>query len=205
MLIKNSPEVILFSDGLHFILLGMSISTRSKRTLSLTQMLTLSRNVTHPNWTFGAAMLEIPSSTDRFSLLRAQWLAQLTLTCLNCLYFLILNMKTRYFNKMPPPPNQFAKILTDCLNERFHNRWMAGVAGKSGHLDFQTCHLLVYLYFWGQVKQNVYNKPIRSVHHLKHWIQESSASVNPEILQNVWGELEYRLKRMQSDQKMAHT
>jgi hypothetical protein len=48
-------------------------------------------------------------------------------------------------------------------------------------------------YFWGYVKQTVYNVRIHNVQHLKQRIREVAASVTPDVHGRVWQEVEYHL------------
>ena len=83
-------------------------------------------------------------------------------------------------------------IVCDFLNETFPNRWI----GRNGPtlwpprspditpLDF---------FLWGYVKDRVYRTPVRDVETLQSRIIEVLATVNEEMLENTWREIEYRL------------
>lgn len=146
MLNENFLELILFSDGLPFILLGSSIGTMSGYGQRLTRLFTMSTNVTHPTSTFGAALLEIASS-DRCSF------AESTVTSTTYLdmpqLFLLTQIENEnlVFQQYGTPFPHFAKMWTDFLNERFPNKWIVKGGRKSGHLNSQTWHL--WMFFLG--------------------------------------------------------
>ena len=48
-------------------------------------------------------------------------------------------------------------------------------------------------FLWGYVKDRVYRMPVRDVETLQSRIIEVLASVNEEMLENTWREIEYRL------------
>ena len=50
------------------------------------------------------------------------------------------------------------------------------------------------LFFWGFVNDLVYRTPVRDIRDLKQRIQEAIAQVTPAILENVWENLEQRLR-----------
>ena len=89
-------------------------------------------------------------------------------------------------------PPHWGLIVRDFLNETFPNQWI----GRNGstawpprspditHLDF---------FLWGYVKDKVYRTPVRDVETLQSRIIEVLATVNEEMLENTWREIEYRL------------
>lgn len=142
MLNENFLELILFSDGPPFVLLGSSTGTMSGYGQRITRLFTMSTNVTHPKSTFGAALLEIASS-DRCSF------AESTVTSTTYIdmpeLFLLTQIEHENQQYGTPFPH-FAKMFTDFLNERFSNKWIVRGGQKSGHLNSQTWHLWIFIF-----------------------------------------------------------
>ena len=89
-------------------------------------------------------------------------------------------------------PPHWGLIVRDFLNETFPNRWI----GRNGPTPWPPrspdITLLDFL-LWVYVKDRVYRTPVRDVETLQSRIIEVLATVNDEMLENTWREIEYRL------------
>ena len=89
-------------------------------------------------------------------------------------------------------PLHWGLIVRDFLNETFPNRWI----GRNGPTPWPPRSpdiIPLDFFLWGYVKDRVYRKPVRDVETLQSRIIEILATVNEEMLENTWREIEYRL------------
>ena len=89
-------------------------------------------------------------------------------------------------------PPRWGLIVRDFLNETFPNRWI----GRNGPTPWPPRSPDITpldFFLWGYVKDRVYRTPVRDVETLQSRIIEVLTSVNEEMLENTWREIEYRL------------
>ena len=89
-------------------------------------------------------------------------------------------------------PPLWGLIVRDFLNETFPNRWI----GRNGPTPWPPRSPDITpldFFLWGYVKNRVYRTPVRDVETLQSRIIEVLATVNEEMLENTWREIEYRL------------
>ena len=89
-------------------------------------------------------------------------------------------------------PPHWGLIVRDFLNETLPNRWI----GRSGPTPWPPRSPDITpldFFLWGYVKDRVYRTPVRDVETLQSRIIEVLATVNEEMLENTWREIEYRL------------
>ena len=89
-------------------------------------------------------------------------------------------------------PPHWGLIVRDFLNETFPNRWI----GRNGPTPWPPRSPDITpldFFLWGYVKNRVYRTPVRDVETLQSRIIEVLATVNKEMLENTWREIEYRL------------
>ena len=89
-------------------------------------------------------------------------------------------------------PPHWGLIVRDFLNETFPNRWI----GRNGPTPWPPRSPDITpldFFLWGYVKHRVYRTPVRDVETLQSRIIEVLATVNEEMLENTWREIEYRL------------
>ena len=81
------------------------------------------------------------------------------------------------------------------LDETFPERWIGRGGGDSWRAWPPRSPDLTPLDFflWGYVKDRVYRVKIKDLTHLMTRITDVINSIRPEMLANVWRELEYRL------------
>ena len=95
------------------------------------------------------------------------------------------------FQQDGPPPH-WGLIVRDFLNETFPNRWI-GRNGPTPWLPRSPDITPLDFFLWSYVKDRVYRTPVRDVETLQSQIIEVLATVNEEMLENTWCEIEYRL------------
>jgi hypothetical protein len=79
--------------------------------------------------------------------------------------------------------------VRESLNKTFPNRWF----GRSGPIPWSPPSpdiITLDFFFWGCVKDEVFRPKIGSV---VERINSAVASVKPQMLENTWREIEYRL------------
>ena len=89
-------------------------------------------------------------------------------------------------------PPHWGLIVRDFLNETFPNRWI----GRNGPTPWPPRSPDITpldFFLWGYVKDRVYRTPVRDVETLQSRIIEVLATVNEEMLENTWREIECRL------------
>ena len=89
-------------------------------------------------------------------------------------------------------PPHWGLIVRDFLNETFPNRWI----GRNGPTPWPPRSPDITpldFFLWGYVKDRVYRMPVRDVETLQSRIIEVLGTVNEEMLENTWREIEYRL------------
>ena len=89
-------------------------------------------------------------------------------------------------------PPHWGLIVRDFLNETFPNRWI----GRNGPTPWPPRSPDITpldFFLWGCVKDRVYRTPVRDVETLQSRQIEVLATVNEEMLENTWREIEYRL------------
>ena len=89
-------------------------------------------------------------------------------------------------------PPHWGLIVRDFLNETFPNRWI----GRNGPAPWPPRSPDITpldFFLWGYVKDRVYRTPVLDVETLQSRIIEVLATVNEEMLENTWREIEYRL------------
>ena len=89
-------------------------------------------------------------------------------------------------------PPHWGLIVRDFLNETFPNRWI----GRNGPTPWPPRSPDITpldFFLWGYVKDRVYRTPVCDVETLQSRIIEVLATVNEEMLENTWREIEYRL------------
>ena len=89
-------------------------------------------------------------------------------------------------------PPHWGLIVRDFLNETFANRWI-GRNGRTPWPPRSPDITPLDFFLWGYVKDGVYTTPVRDVETLQSRIIEVLATVNEEMLENTWREIEYRL------------
>ena len=103
--------------------------------------------------------------------------------------------RTVIFQQDGAPPH-YAKIVRDYLNSTLPQRW-CGRGGGRGYLAWppRSPDLTPLDFFlWGHVKNLVYQEKIRDIDHLKTRILDAINSVTPDMLKQVWRQLDYRLE-----------
>ena len=83
-------------------------------------------------------------------------------------------------------------IVREFLNETFRNRWI----GRNGPTPWPPRSPDITpldFFLWGYVKDRVQRTPVRDVETLQSRVIEVLATVNEEMLENTWHEIEYRL------------
>ena len=89
-------------------------------------------------------------------------------------------------------PPHWGLIVRNFLNETFPNRWI----GRNDPTPWPPRSPDITpldFFLWGYVKDRVYRTPVRDVETLQSRIIEVLATVNEEMLENTWREIEYRL------------
>lgn len=89
-------------------------------------------------------------------------------------------------------PCHYSLIVQEALNNRFPDRWI----GRNGPIMWppRSPDLTpLDFFFWGYVKNLVYAEKIRDLQHLRERIYAAITTVTPEMLQNTWREVDYRL------------
>ena len=89
-------------------------------------------------------------------------------------------------------PPHWGLIVRDFLNETFPNRWIRR-NGPTPWPPRSPDITPLDFFLWGYVKDRVYRTPVRDVETLQSRIIEVLATVNEEMLENTWREIEYRL------------
>lgn len=89
-------------------------------------------------------------------------------------------------------PPHFAFHVREHLNECFPQRWI-GRAGPTAWPPRSPDLTPLDFFFWGYIKNIVYKTPVVDLDDLRRRIIAACATVTPEMLQNTWQELEYRL------------
>ena len=84
--------------------------------------------------------------------------------------------------------------MRDYLDDTFPNMWIGRGGGEWRVWPPRSPDLTpLDFYLWGYVKQVVYSVKVRDVYHLMDGIEEAVATITPEVLADVWRELDYRL------------
>ena len=88
--------------------------------------------------------------------------------------------------------SHFSCLVTDVLNERFHDAWIA----RGGPIPWpprspDLCPLDIFL--WGYIKNIVYAEKIRNIHHLQERITSAIETVTRDMIQKTWQEIEFSL------------
>ena len=89
-------------------------------------------------------------------------------------------------------PPHWGLIVRDFINETFPNRWI----GRNGPTPWPPRSpdiTPLNFFLCGYVKDRVYKTPVRDVETLQSRIIGVLATVNEEMLENTWREIEYRL------------
>ena len=89
-------------------------------------------------------------------------------------------------------PQHWDLIVRDFLNKTYPNRWI----GRNGLTPWPSRSpdiTSLDFFLWGYVKDRVYRTPERDVETLQSRIIDVLATVNEEMLENTWCEIEYRL------------
>ena len=89
-------------------------------------------------------------------------------------------------------PPHWGLIVCDFVNETFPNRWI----GRNGPTPWPPRSPDITpldFFLWGYVKDRVYRTPVRDVETLQSRIIEVLSTVNEEMLENTWREIEYHL------------
>ena len=102
--------------------------------------------------------------------------------------------ETAIFQQDGAPPH-YANITRDYLNETFPQRWVGRGGGQGWRAWPPRSPDLTPLDFflWGYVKDKVYQVKIRDLTHLMARVTEVIESIPPDMIANVWREVEYRL------------
>ena len=98
----------------------------------------------------------------------------------------------RFVFQQDGAPPHWGLIVRDFLNETFPNRWV----GRNGPTPWPPRSPDITpldFFLWGYVKDRVYRTPVRDVETLQSRIIEVLATVNEEMLENTWREIECRL------------
>ena len=90
-------------------------------------------------------------------------------------------------------PPHFANITLTFLDEQFPARWIGRgspcITWSAGLPDLTPPDFFV----WGFVKGQVYRTPVRDMADLQGKIYVAANKASPQLLQNTWVEVEYRL------------
>lgn len=97
-----------------------------------------------------------------------------------------------YIFQQDGAPPHYSNAVRTYLNETFPARWI----GRRGPIEWppRSPDLTPLDFFlWGYIKTIVYQTPVRNLGELRQRIIDACESVTPQMLQNVWREVEYRL------------
>ena len=78
------------------------------------------------------------------------------------------------------------------LDATFRNRWIE----RDGPTPCPTRSpdiTPVDFFLWGYVKDKVFSTPVRDITNLKARITDAFATINEDMLENTWREIDYRL------------
>ena len=89
-------------------------------------------------------------------------------------------------------PPHWGLIVCDILNKTFPNQWI-GRNGPTSWPPRSPDITSLDFFLWGYVKDRVYRTPVRDVETFQSRIIDVFATVNEEMLENTWREIEYRL------------
>ena len=82
--------------------------------------------------------------------------------------------------------------VRDYLNECFPQQWIGG-DGPTAWPPRSPDLTSLDFFFWGYIKDIVYRTPVVDLENLRGIIVATCGNVTPEMLQNIWRELKYRL------------
>lgn len=97
-----------------------------------------------------------------------------------------------FFQQDGAPPHWGLEVR-EFLDQEFPNRWI----GRDGPIAWppRSPDLTpLDFFFWGYVKDCVFNTPVRDLNHLKQKIHEAVDSVTAQMLRNTWRNLRRRLE-----------
>jgi hypothetical protein len=89
-------------------------------------------------------------------------------------------------------PPRFSLLVHGALNEKFPNAWI----GRGRPIPWPPRSPDITpmdIFLWGYVKNCVYGEKIRDLQHLQDRIATAITTVTPDIIQQTWHEIEYRL------------
>ncbi|GBN54935.1 hypothetical protein AVEN_227632-1 [Araneus ventricosus] len=89
-------------------------------------------------------------------------------------------------------PPHWGMIVRDFLDENFPDRW----CGRGGPISWppRSPNITPLDFFlWGFVKNIVYKTPVPSLDEPKRRIVTTIQNVTPQLLENTWREIEFRL------------
>jgi hypothetical protein len=99
-------------------------------------------------------------------------------------------------------PPHLGLCVSDFLNEQFPDRW----TGRDGPIPWPPRSPDITpldFFLWGYVRDIVYRTKVRNIDDLKHRIAEAIATIDAQILEKTWAEIEYRLDVLRAT-KGAH-
>ncbi len=91
---------------------------------------------------------------------------------------------SRIYFQQDGAPAHFSLVVRDWLNKKFPNRWISR-AGPIRWPPKSPDLTPMDFFFWGYVKQVVYQQPIQDLNHLKSRIIEAVQSIQPDVLNSV--------------------
>lgn len=96
-----------------------------------------------------------------------------------------------YYQQDGAPPH-WGLHVRNYLDEQFPERWI----GRDGPISWPPRSPDITpldFFLWGFVKNKVYARKLRNIDELKRRIEAVIQDITPEIIDNVWREIEYRL------------
>ena len=104
---------------------------------------------------------------------------------------LIDSQPTIIFQQDGAPPH-WGLHVCQFFNETFSDRWI----GRDGPISWPPRSPdipLLDFFLWGFVKDIVYRTKVRDITDLKQRISDAIATIDEDMLQRTWQEIEYRL------------
>lgn len=105
----------------------------------------------------------------------------------------ILNTINNVIFQQDGAPPHWARVVRQSLNQTFPDRWI-GRDGPTAWPPRSPDITPLDFFFWGYVKERVFQEPIQDVDELKRRITTVIRTVNNEMLFNTWEQLHKRLQ-----------
>jgi hypothetical protein len=106
----------------------------------------------------------------------------------------VAHLQPNVFFQQGGAPPHWGLTVRKYLNKTFPNRWIG--RGRDGPIPWPPRSPDITpldFFFWDYVKDQVFRSKIGSVVELRARINNAVASVTPQMLENTWGEIQYRL------------